>query len=108
MMKTPTANDRTSPLHLLWAAPLALVVGAGFWAISLWSWCGGGLAVCGPQTNVPELVALILTGVFIGAVFAGGMIAVAPWTRHRGLRIGPAVGVTAFFLLSAVAYLLTS
>ncbi|MEO5922119.1 MAG: hypothetical protein ABIQ01_13345 [Pseudolysinimonas sp.] len=92
---TPARRPRASRagLHVLWALPLALIIGYPLWFAARLGWCGFG-GCWGSDANNPQFGFGLGVGLAIicsGLVFAS--IVIPPWIRPWWVRAIVAVVV---------------
>ena len=100
-MSTTPSRRRATPLHLLWAIPIAL---AGTWIGAMWvtlSWCGlfgcsgGGWG----RISNPSVVGAVTGAGFIAVVWFA-LLGGAPWHPSQRVRmiVGALVGLVLAWL----------
>ena len=86
--------------HLLWTAPLAIVLALPLWALAGLSWCGisgcsgGGLGVDS------SFVGTAVTCSIVAGVLMSVAIAAVPWFRPRVGRLFIALGIGAAYAVA--------
>lgn len=100
------ASDRASPLHLLWAAPLAALVGCSLLAEVLGRWCGRTINVCQDVNPSDGFDFLSNVGcLLIPAAIVGVILGLAPWCADRRLGWSVAGGAAVLVVVSGIAYM---
>ena len=101
--------QKTDPRHLLWAIPVAVVLGGCLWIFALLPWCGGGASVCsGTPEDVTESFFRSLGFLVYPAAAVAITIGLAPWTSRTWIRATVALVSGVLTILVGVAYMVQS